>query len=156
MSSEPRAYELPLRLLLGFRVLIDGLHERLRREGHPDLRPLDGFVLQAVAGGGVTATELGRRLGISKQGAAKHVEALERSGYVERRADPADARSKRLDLTDRGRDALVRSAAIFEDLRADWARALGEERLRALEEDLRRLTPSGVFPLDTPGWFGGH
>jgi hypothetical protein len=33
---------------------------------------------------------------------------------------------------------------------------LGAERLRAMESDLRRLTPSDVFRLDIPGWFGGQ
>src|SRR6266545_490589 len=34
MSSDPPGFELPLRLLLGFRVLIDDLHAELARLGH--------------------------------------------------------------------------------------------------------------------------
>jgi hypothetical protein len=48
----------------------------------------------------------------------------------------------------------VRSARIFDDLRAGWAATLGEERLRALEADLRAVTPPDLFRLDIPGWFG--
>jgi hypothetical protein len=48
VSSDPPGFELPLRLLLGFRVLIDRLHAELARQGHPDVRPVHGFVLQAV------------------------------------------------------------------------------------------------------------
>lgn len=33
-------------------------------------------------------------------------------------------------------------------------RELGADRLAALEEDLRRMTPAGFFRLDAPGWFG--
>ena len=155
MSSEPPGFELPLRLLLGFRVLIDRLHAELARQGHPDVRPVHGFVLQAVGPGGTTAVELGRRLGITKQAAAKHVEALERLGYLRRIADPHDARRKVLQLTDRGADSLGRSARIFDALRAEWADTLGVERLRALEADLRAVTASTPFRLDVPGWFGG-
>ena len=49
---------------------------------------------------------------------------------------------------------MVRSAAIFEDLRAQWASTLGPERLRELEGSLRTMTPHGRFRLDVPGWFG--
>jgi DNA-binding MarR family transcriptional regulator len=155
VSTEPPGFELPLRLLLGFRVLIDGLHAELARQGHPDVRPVHGFVLQAVGPDGTTAVELGRRLGITKQAAAKHVEALERLGYLRRTADPDDARRKVLRLTARGADSLARSARIFDALRAEWADTLGVERLRALEADLRAMTGSTPFRLDVPGWFGG-
>ena len=74
---------------------------------------------------------------------------------MRRTADPRDARRKRIVLTDRGVDSLVRSARIFDALRAQWAQTLGEERLRALEDDLRRVTPAELLRLDVPGWFGG-
>jgi DNA-binding MarR family transcriptional regulator len=155
LSSEPPGFELPLRLLLGFRVLIDELHEQLAREGHRDVRPMHGFVLQAIGRDGTTAAELGRRLGTSKQAAAKTIDGLERLGYVERTSDPDDARRKIVRLTDRGGDCLVRSARIFDELRSRWAATLGDGRLRALEADLRKVTPTDLFRLDLPGWFGG-
>ncbi|WP_344856848.1 MarR family winged helix-turn-helix transcriptional regulator [Planomonospora alba] len=156
MSSDPPGFELPLRLFLAFRVLIDELHAELARQGHPDARPMHGFVLQAIMRGGDTAVELGRTLGVSKQAAGKTVETLERLGYVERAVDPRDTRRRVVRLTARGFDMLERSARIFDDLRGRWAAELGEERLRALEADLRRVTPPDVFRLDVPGWFGGQ
>ncbi|SFO93708.1 MULTISPECIES: MarR family winged helix-turn-helix transcriptional regulator [Actinomadura] len=154
MSSEPPGFELPLRLFLAFRVIIDELHAELAREGHPELRPMHGFVFQAIGPDGTTAVELGRRLGVSKQAAGKMVDSLERSGYVERAADPRDARRKIVRLTGRGVDALARSARIFDRIRADWARRLGADRMSALEDDLRRMTPADLWRLDMPGWFG--
>ncbi|WP_405004398.1 MarR family winged helix-turn-helix transcriptional regulator [Kitasatospora purpeofusca] len=148
-------YELPLRLLFAFRTVIDELHERIAREGHPDLRPMHGFVFQAIGPQGTTAVELGKRLGVSKQAAGKTVEQLERLGYVERGSDPADARRKVVRLTARGVDCLVRSARIFEELREEWVAQLGgEEQLRGLEDALRTLAPGDPFRLDTPRWFG--
>lgn len=116
---------------------------------------MHGFVLQAIGPDGTTAVELGRRLGVSKQAAGKTVDTLEHLGYVGRCSDPHDARRKIIRLTERGVDSLVRSARIFDDLRAGWAKTIGEERLRALEADLRAVTPGNVFRLDVPGWFGG-
>jgi hypothetical protein len=43
---------------------------------------------------------------------------------------------------------------IFDDLRAQWATSLGPDCLRALEADLRTMTPPGSFRLDVSGWFG--
>ncbi|HEV2239474.1 MAG TPA: MarR family winged helix-turn-helix transcriptional regulator [Streptosporangiaceae bacterium] len=154
--AETPGFELPLRLLLAFRVLIDELHAELARRGHPDMRPMHGFVFQAIGPGGTTAAELGRRLGISKQAAGKTIDTLEQLGYTERGPDPGDARRKVVRLTDRAVDALALSARIFDDLRARWAEILGTERLRALEADLRLVTPLDPWRLDVPGWFGGQ
>jgi DNA-binding MarR family transcriptional regulator len=154
--AETPGFELPLRLLLAFRVLIDELHAELARRGHPDMRPMHGFVFQAIGPGGTTAAELGRRLGISKQAAGKTIDTLEQLGYTERGPDPGDARRKVVRLTDRAIDALALSARIFDDLRARWAEILGTERLRALEADLRLVTPLDPWRLDVPGWFGGQ
>ncbi|WP_043615383.1 MarR family winged helix-turn-helix transcriptional regulator [Nonomuraea candida] len=154
MSSHTPGFELPLRLLLAFRTLIEELHAELARQGHPDLRPMHGFVMQAIGPGGTTAVELGRTLGVSKQAAGKTIDTLERVGYVERTTDPRDSRRKIVRLTPYGLDALDRSARIFDALRARWAADLGEDRLQALESDLRRMTPGSLWRLDTPGWFG--
>jgi len=156
MSTDPPGFELPLRLLLAFRVLIDELHAELARQGHPDTRPMHGFVFQAIGPDGTTAAELGRRLGISKQAAGKTIDSLERLGYLERGPDPRDARRKVVRLTGRAVDMLERSARIFDDLRARWAEIIGAERLRAMEADLRQVTPPDMFRLDAPGWFAGQ
>jgi DNA-binding MarR family transcriptional regulator len=160
MPAEPIArpesagYELPLLLFGGFRGLIDRLHAELARQGHPDVRPAYGFAMQAIGRDGATASELGRRLGISKQAAGKTVDRLESLGYAERVDDAVDGRRKLVRLTPRGIDSLIRAAAIFEDLRAQWAGTLGAERLRALETDLRTMVAPDSFRLDVAGWFG--
>ncbi|PKW14106.1 DNA-binding MarR family transcriptional regulator [Saccharopolyspora spinosa] len=151
---EAQGFELPLLLFAGFRSLIDQLHAELAAQGHPEVRSAHGFAMQAIGRDGATASELGRRLGISKQAASKTVDRLANLGYVERVDDAADARRKLIRLTDRGVDVLIRSAAIFEELRPQWAKGLGAKRLRELEADLRTKTPGETFRLDVPGWFG--
>ncbi len=147
-------FELPLLLFAGFRSLIDQLHEELADHGHPQLRPAHGFAMQAIGREGVTASELGRRLGVSKQAAGKTVDKLASLGYAERVADQGDARRKLVRLTPRGVDALVLSGAVFEELRGRWADRLGEQRLRELEEGLEAVVGNAAFRLDAAGWFG--
>ncbi|SHF92954.1 MarR family winged helix-turn-helix transcriptional regulator [Streptoalloteichus hindustanus] len=155
MTDAP-GYELPLLLLGGFRTLIDRLHAELARRGHPDARPSHGFAMQAIGVEGATASEIGRRLGVSKQAAGKTVERLEALGYAERVDDPADARRKVVRLTAHGVDVLRKSAEIFDDLRAEWVRALGPERVRALEADLRAVVGPAAYRLDAAGWFSSQ
>ncbi|WP_406389561.1 MarR family winged helix-turn-helix transcriptional regulator [Streptomyces sp. NBC_00887] len=148
-------FELPILLFAGFRSIIDELHHGLAAHGHPDVRPAYGFALQAVGRDGASASEIGRRLGVSKQAAGKTVEKLEGLGYVERVDDPEDGRRKLVRLTARGIDMLARSAEGFDRLRAEWVRALGAERVRALEADLRTMAPANAFRLDAERWFAG-
>ena len=148
-------FALPLLLLAGFRTLVDDLHAELARQGHPELRPAHGFVLQAIGPAGTTASDLGQRLGVSKQAAGKTVDRLVALGYLERVDDPADARRKLVRTTAKGRDGLHRSAEVFDELRDRWAATLGADRVAAIEDDLRRMVPADVFRLDVPGWFGG-
>jgi DNA-binding MarR family transcriptional regulator len=108
--------------------------------------------MQAIGTEGVTATEIGQRLGVSKQAAGKTVDRLDALGYVDRVDDAADGRRKLIRLTPRGVDALVQSARIFDELRADWVRTLGANRVADLEASLRTMVPAPTFRLDVPGW----
>jgi DNA-binding MarR family transcriptional regulator len=153
-SRDEPGWVLPVLLYGGFRTLVDRLHAELARQGHPDVRPAYGFAMQAIGRDGATATELGRRLGVSKQAAGKTVDRLAELGYAERSADAADARRKLVRLTPRGHDVLARSAAVFEQLRAEWVARLGRDRVRAIEADLQAVVPPTAIRLDAASWFG--
>jgi DNA-binding MarR family transcriptional regulator len=155
MTDARPGYELPLLLLAGFRTLIDRLHADLAGQGHPDVRPAHGFAMQAIGLDGVTASDLGRRLGVSKQAAGKTVDRLEELGYAERVDDPADGRRKVIRLTARGIDSLGRAAVIFDTLRAEWAATLGPERLADVEDALRTAIGTDRVGVDTVSWFTG-
>ena len=153
MTANRFGFELPLLLAGAFRALIDSLHDELTARGHPDARPIHGFALQAIGPEGTTVSELGRRLGVSKQAAAKTVANLELLGYVVRGQHATDARAVQLRRSARGEELLSLSAEIFARLRAGWARELGVERVRTLEDDLERISRAGGAKLgDLPGW----
>ena len=151
---ERSGYELPLLLLGAFRSIIDDLHAELARRGHAQARPIHGFALQAIGEEAITIGELGRRLGVSKQAAAKTARSLEQAGYVRRSPHADDGRSWTLTRTKRGTEMLALSAQIFDRIHRRWIGELGQERIRNLEEDLARLAsatpPASVSNL--PGW----
>lgn len=147
-------YELALLLGGAFRWIIDELHEELAAVGHPRARPLHGFALQAIGSEGVTVSELGRRLGVSKQAAAKTAANLEGLRYVTRAADAEDARAVRLTRTGHGEAMLAASAAIFERINRRLADTLGTDRLMDLEDSLAEIARDHSLAKlgDLPGW----
>lgn len=140
--------ELALLLLGGFHAMVDDVVAELAVRGHPDVRPVHEFALRAVDGGAATASELGRRLAVSKQAAAKTLAALEDLGYVAREPDPGDARRKRIVVTPRGHELMEVGGALFDDVRARWAEAIGADALDALQGHLRTLVPPRAFGAD--------
>lgn len=136
---EPTGWEIAVRLLQSSRALVDELHARLERRGHPGLRPAHGYAFQAVGRHGTTSSALARDLGVTKQAAGQLVDELTRKGYLRRVSVEEDRRQKLIVLTDRGEDCLRQSAAIFAELHAEWAQHVGTERLRDLDRDLNTL-----------------
>jgi DNA-binding MarR family transcriptional regulator len=115
--------------------------ERLHQRGFADLDLAHLNVFQYPGPQGARPSELARRLRISKQALNYLLGQLERLGYLERRPDPDDLRSKRIALTRRGISAghVIREAV--EEVETAWARDLGSERfaqLRNLLLDLNR------------------
>jgi DNA-binding MarR family transcriptional regulator len=121
---------------MAYRLLVDGLHERLAERGWAGVRPAFGFVLLALRSGPVPLRDLPGALGTTKQAVSKLVDAMVAEGFVERGADPGDARAKRVQLSARGRFLLAEVETIWTDLEQDWAQVLGAERLAGLRNDL--------------------
>lgn len=82
-------------------------------------------VLGAIALGGpaLTAPEIGRRMGLSRQGAQKQLDGLAADGLVQRRDNPAHRRAPLYALTAAGRRSYARAAAVW----SDWAANLGRD-----------------------------
>ncbi|GAA0349027.1 MarR family winged helix-turn-helix transcriptional regulator [Actinoallomurus spadix] len=144
--------DLALLLLGGFRALVDSAITELAERGHPDVRPVHDFALRAIAAGADSASELGRRLSITKQSAAKTIQVLQERGYVTRRPDPHDARRKRLQVTPLGFEVLREGEAIFDELREQWAKQIGTAELESIEKHLTALVGAQPVRFDTPGW----
>ena len=115
--------------------------DELDRQGHPGVSAALEFAVQGIDEGADTAAALGRRLGVSRQGAAKTIAALEQLGYVESGTHPADARRKHLRVTERGHEMVAIGRRTFDALRERWAKELAPGQLELVENALRRLSP---------------
>jgi DNA-binding MarR family transcriptional regulator len=124
---------------MAYRLLVDDLHERLADRGWTGVRPAFGFVLLALRDGPASLGDLPDVLGTTKQAVSKLVDAMVAAGLVQRVADAADARAKRVQLSARGRMLLSDVEEIWADIEAGWAQTLGDARLDDLRADLETV-----------------
>lgn len=139
---------------IGYRDLVDALHERLAARGWHDVRRSYGFVLLAARDAGVQVGEIATLLGVTKQAASKLVAAMEEAGYLRRTAHPGDGRARAVALTERGHRLLGAVEEIYTELDAQWAAVLGADRVEALRTDLEtvlRHGHGGELPPVRPG-----
>src|SRR5919197_6086582 len=118
---------------------------RLHEQGFEDLDASHLSVLLYPGPQGARPSELAARRGMSKQAVNYLLGQLERLGYVERRADPDDRRSKRVALTRRGELAGLTMRDAVREIERDWERQLGRERFAQLRGLLLELNQPGYL-----------
>jgi DNA-binding MarR family transcriptional regulator len=138
---------------IGYRLLIDGLHDRLRARGWTDVRPAFGFVLLAARDQPTSVSELAEIMGTTKQAASKLIEAMVAAGYVQRGTDARDGRQRPVHLTPRGQELLRSVEQIYAELEQEWADVIGAAHVQRMRRDLVRvLSRSGELPPVRPIW----
>jgi len=116
--------------------------ERLHEHGFDDLDAPHLNVLLYPGPQGSRPSELAARLGMSKQAVNYLLGELERRGYIERRPDPDDLRSRRIALTERGEAVgLVMREAVTE-VEWEWEAKLGRKQFAQLRGLLGELAQS--------------
>ena len=124
-------------LVLTTRLATDAVHAQLAADGYPDLRPAHAFTFQfLLRRDGATGVELAEFLGVTRQAASQMTDDLERLGYVARKADPVDARLRRIHLTDRGRAVLRLSGHLWAEQEHAWSERIGPEAMASLRASL--------------------
>ena len=116
--------------------------ERLHEHGFDDLDAAHMNVFLYPGPQGARPSELAARLRISKQALNYLLGELERLGYLERRADPRDTRSKRIALTRRGVLVAQTMRDAVSDIERDWQKQLGPKRFAQLHQLLREIGES--------------
>ncbi len=93
----------------------------------------DGRVLRLCAQSeGVTASQISRELGITRQGAGKIVAVLRDRGYLTLRASPSDHREKVISLTPRARDYLAAQRSASRRIEREVRMQVGSEAFDSL------------------------
>ena len=110
--------------------------EALHAAGYDDVTMAQVRIGQRLATAGIRVTELADQAGVTKQTAGALVEELERSGYVVRKPDPADARARLVSLSARGQRLCAAEVA---EVEAQWRSHLGSSAYEQLTEALISL-----------------
>jgi len=126
--------------------IIDGLREH----GFTDVGLAHMAVLRYPGPEGQRPVELAAQANMSKQAMNYLLGQLEALGYLERRNDAEDLRSKRIYLTARGEAARTVIRATVREVEAEWAGELGADDLEQLRALLVRLA-AVVERSEAPG-----
>jgi DNA-binding MarR family transcriptional regulator len=136
---------LPARPLIGLLLRLVYQHyaqdidAALRAAGFDDIRPSAANVFPFVPPEGITVSELAELAQVRKQTMAQAVDQLERTGYVERRPNPRDRRSRLVFLTARGASVPPVTHAAAARVEERWSALTSPEELEALRASLLRL-----------------
>jgi DNA-binding MarR family transcriptional regulator len=126
--------------------MLGAVHER----GFTDIVPAHLTLLRWPGPQGRRPSEVAAEADMTKQAANYLLGQLETLGYLERRPDPDDQRSRRVHLTPRGRDVAATMRRAVTELEAEWRGLLGEDdfdRLRSLLGRLNEQLADGAKPL---------
>ena len=126
-------------LLRAARLFNEAAIARVNAQGGPPLRQAHTQLLPHLGRGGIRATELARRVGISKQATGVLLEDMLGWGVVERIPDPADGRAQLVRLTPAGEAATLRGLGVLDGLAAELETELGEKAMRKLHKRLGQL-----------------
>ena len=107
--------------------------------GHPWFAEARGRLVEHIGRDGVAQAALAGPAGMTKQAVAQHLDALERDGLIERVAEVADGRQRRVVWTDAGRAALRDIDAAKARVETRLRARIGEARFAALRDGLKAL-----------------
>jgi DNA-binding MarR family transcriptional regulator len=150
-AEQTEALNTGLLLFIPYRAMEARVFKALAAAGYDDFTPAQARVFQRIAPGGSRLTDLAEQASITKQSAGFLVDQLERAGYVERVADPSDARARLVRITERGLQTLPLAASVVSEVEAEWAEHLGKRRMGQLREilaKLREITDPYATPID--------
>jgi DNA-binding MarR family transcriptional regulator len=126
-------------LRLVYQQYAQDIDAALREAGFTDLSPAHANVFPFVPPEGITVSELADLARVRKQTMAQAVDQLERLGYVERRPNPSDRRSRLVFLTARGASVKPVTHATAARVEERWAELTSPEELEALRASLLHL-----------------
>jgi len=127
-----------LLMFIGWRHVEARVLEAVTAAGH-DLTLAQARLVARIGEHGSRLTDLAEQAQVTKQSAGFLVDQLERAGYVERVADPSDARARLIRISESGMQVCAIARKVERDVLREWRRHLGAERFAAMQEGLVAL-----------------
>src|ERR1700747_2545000 len=130
--------DLPSRPLIGLLLRLvyqhyaQEIHGALRDAGFGDIGPAHANVFPFVPPEGITVSRLAELARVRKQSMAQAVDQLERTGYVARRPNPRNQRSRLVFLTERGRGVPPVTHAAAMRVEEHWAELISPAEFEAM------------------------
>lgn len=90
--------------------------------------------------GNISQKELAKRMEISPAAVTVTLKKLEAQGYIERAQSEDDSRVNNITVTEKGRDIIARTGAIFDEVDANTFEGFSEEELESLLGYLGRIS----------------
>jgi DNA-binding MarR family transcriptional regulator len=138
-TNFPASPLIGLLLRLVYQHYAQDVDAALSGAGFGDLRPAHANVFPFVPPEGISVSGLADLAQVRKQTMAEAVDQLERMGYVERRPDPRDRRSRLVFLTERGASVKPVTHETAAHVEERWAELTSPQELEALRASLLRL-----------------
>ncbi len=113
--------------------------ELLREYGHDGLTLAHTNLLSNLDTAGTRITKLAELAGMTKQSTSQLVVDLEQRGYVERAADPSDARAAIIYFKEKGKQFLEDAFHVKLKLHVEYANILGDAEFQQLCGTLYKL-----------------
>lgn len=128
-----------LLLRLVYQHYAQDIDAALNEAGFGDIRPAHANVFPFLRADGISVSALAELAQVRKQTMAEAVDQLQRMGYVERRPDPRDRRSRLVFPTERAAAVKPVTHATAARVEQRWAELTSPQELEALRAALLRL-----------------
>jgi DNA-binding MarR family transcriptional regulator len=133
------APDLAILLAASYRALVDRLQDAMSADDLADMRPTYGFVIRAVDAESPTVGRLAELLEVTKQAASRLADDMQKHGFLDRVADPADRRRQNLVLTAKGKRVRKRALDVSEALEAELIQVVGPKDVAGLRRTLMAM-----------------
>ncbi len=105
------------------------------------------WVLNTALQGGLTQTEIAKRISVDKTTMVAAVDELERGGYAVRKPSATDRRARVIEVTAKGAAKVEEAEAIMDEVQRDVLASLPEEQAKALMSALGTLVTGRLSEL---------
>lgn len=138
VNHDVAAEEQHVPMLMG--LLLNDVRAAFAAEDWGGLRQSHFRVMTSVPAEGISITELGERVGMSKQGCGQFVSQLVETGHLKVATDPGDRRTRIVMRTPLGHRTVRRVTARILRIEAEWAERVGSRRYATFRRVLEELT----------------